>query len=243
MNCQKCNHPIAEDLCAACANPVAVKRIDKHYISHEILHLLHFEKGIFYTIKELLVRPGHSIREFINGDRAKHMKPVAFLIVTSLLFTIFGHLFHIEEFSKGKLQLKNTHITDVQTWVETHFGYANIIMGGFIALFVKLLFRKYKYNLFEITVLLCYVMGQGMFLLTIETLFSGLLNAAAFNIILTIIGFAYPTWAIGQFFDGKKTSSYVKAFLSYILGYALFDIVIALVGLAADLVLGTPGTH
>ena len=35
-----------------------LKRIDRRYISHEIEHVLHLDRGFFYTVKELIVRPG-----------------------------------------------------------------------------------------------------------------------------------------------------------------------------------------
>jgi hypothetical protein len=241
INCKNCYTPLKpnENFCPNCGQPVTVKRIDSHYISHEIFHLLHFEKGLFYTLKQLTTKPGHSIREFIKVDRTKHMKPIAFLILTSLLFTLMAHLFHVDQIynEKEKLMFNESSVADIQHWVQTHYGYANIIMGGFIALFVKLLFRKYQYNFFEISVLLCFVMGQGMFLLTIQTLFVGVLNEGVYKAILSIVSLAYPTWAIGQFFDGKKVMSYVKAFLAYLLGYSLFYIAVILVGLTMDLIL------
>ncbi|MNG21727.1 hypothetical protein D3C84_1061260 [compost metagenome] len=33
-----------------------------------------------------------------------------------------------------------------------------------------------------------------------------------------IVGIAYCSWAIGQFFDKKKPINYLKAFASYMLG-------------------------
>ena len=173
------------------------------------------------------------------------MKPVPFLILTSLLYTLIAHFFHAEErySNKEKLNLGKSSTDDIQHWVQTHYGYANILMGVFIALCVKLLFRKYRYNFFEITVLMCFVMGQGMLLLTVETFFSGLLNTQIYTVILLIIAFAYPTWAIGQFFDRTKAASYVKAFSAYILGYLFFQLAVIIVGLSTDLIIKAIGAH
>jgi predicted acetyltransferase len=35
-----------------------LKRIDGHYIIHEIEHVLHFERGNLYTVRELITKPG-----------------------------------------------------------------------------------------------------------------------------------------------------------------------------------------
>ncbi len=77
--------------CPNFGQPSKLKRIDGHYISYEIQYLLHLEKGFFYTAKKLLTRPVKSIREFIDENMNKHMKPIAFLIPTPLLYTLIGH--------------------------------------------------------------------------------------------------------------------------------------------------------
>jgi hypothetical protein len=237
-NCKNCNHQIAENYCPHCGQPATPKRIDKHYILHEILNLLQFEKGVFFTAKRLLLRPGSSVKEYLNENRNIYTKPIPFLIITSLIYTLVAHFFYADKIYNEKEQLSfgESSVGDILRWVQTNYGYANIIMGVFIALCIKLLFRKYKYNLFEITVLLCFVMGQGMLLLTLEAFFVGLMSKQIFIGILTVISFAYPTWAIGHFFDKSKVSSYIKAFLAYFLGYLLFYIAVILVGLTVDVI-------
>ncbi len=237
-NCKNCDQQINEKFCSNCGQSATLKRIDNHYISHEVLHLLHFEKGFLFTAKELITRPGQSISTFINENRNRHMKPVPFIIITSLLYTVIAHFIRAEEINNGKEQFNvgesGTHILK---WVQAHYGYANIMMGFFIALVVQLFFRKYKYNFYEITVLLCFVMGQGMLLITFVSFFYRVLSYNVYITIFSVIALAYPTWAIGQFFDKGKTASYVKAFFAYIAGYLLFYVAIILIGLAADLII------
>lgn len=80
-----------------------------------------------------------------------------------------------------------------------------------------------------------------MFFLTIETLFIKVLNEQVYKNILLAISIAYPTWAIGQFFDKQKILSYVKAFLAYMLGYVIFYIALVFVGLFADAIMKNIG--
>ncbi len=239
MNCKNCNTEINQSYCPNCGQAAKIKRIDNHYISHEVLHLLHFEKGFFYSAKALITRPGDSIKEFITENRLKHMKPVPFLILTSLLFTLISHLFHADQIYNGKekLMFGESSVGAILKWVQTHYGYANIISGFFYALCVKLFFKKYKFNFFEITILLCFIMGQSMLLLTVETFFVGVLPNQVYTILLTIISLGYPTWVIGQFFDKTKVISYVKAFFAYLLGYLLFYFVMIIVGVTIDLIM------
>ena len=242
-HCKNCNTSINENFCANCGQPAALKRLDSHYITHEIQHLLHFEKGFLFTVKELLIRPGQGIREYIIDNRNRFIKPVPFLIFTSLIYTLINNYFHIESSiihaesnELGNAAMKKSIVSSLMAWVQGHYGYANILMGGLIALLLKIFFKKYNYNIFEITVLLCFVMGEGMLLLAVFSLLAGLTKI---NAIFTITGYAafvYTTWAIAQFYDKKKISSYVKSFFAYVLGTVLFYVLLIIVGLLADYV-------
>lgn len=229
-----------EGVCGQCGQPAKLKRIDAHYVSHEIQHLLHFEKGFLLTVKELLTRPGQSIREHITVNRNRHMKPIPFLIFTSLIYTLISHYFHLHESFEAHgaetAALSKSSISTLFKWVEGHYGYANIMMGGLIALWIKVFFRKYQYNIFEITILLCFVMGEGMLLLSVETLVIGLIHNPALYIFVGFIIWFYAAWAIGQFFETKKTSSYIKAFLAYMLGSFSFYLILFIVGIVYDIV-------
>jgi hypothetical protein len=97
INCVNCNNQITENYCSSCGHPAKLKRIDGHYIIHEIEHVLHFEKGILYTIRELLIRPGENVGHFISENRSRLVKPIIFIIVTSLIYTLIAHFFHIED--------------------------------------------------------------------------------------------------------------------------------------------------
>lgn len=231
--CKNCNHEVTLEYCPACGYPAHLKRIDSHFIRHEILHVLHLEKGIFYSIKELIIRPGKSVRTFIREDRSRLVKPVIFLIVASLAYSIINHFFHIEQGYVSAQGIQGTATNAIFAWVQSHYGYANIIMSVFIALWLKVFFRKYDYNIFEIVILLCFVMGVGMLLYAVFALVEGITNVSVMQI-AGVLGFVYSTWAIGQFYDGRKISSYLKAFAAYVVGLLTITILALLAGALID---------
>ena len=85
MICKNCSTDVTLNYCPSCGAAVQLKRIDSHYIQHEIEHIFHFERGILYTIKELLLRPGLRINEFLKDNRNRLVKPIIFIIVKLLL--------------------------------------------------------------------------------------------------------------------------------------------------------------
>ena len=210
-----------------------IKRIDAHYISHEIQHLFHFEKGFPFTLRELLLRPGKSVREFLFEDRNKYVKPVIFLIVSSIIFTLITHFFHIEYsfFNidkivplKGKIRSK-----EIGEWTNSHLGYTNLIMGIFIGIWIKIFFKKHNYNIFEIVVLLCFVLGTSLIILATFLSVAVLFKIPIIVLIAIFSNFAYIIWAIGQFFGEKKFINYIKSALTYVLGMLTYIITLTII--------------
>jgi len=234
-NCKNCTTAITGKYCSNCGQPAQLKRIDAHYILHEIEHVLHFERGILYTMRELLLQPGKNIRAYLSENRSRLVKPILFIVMSSVIYTLVSHFFHIEDGYINYTEVKESSITVMFGWIQSHYGYANIIMGVFIAGWLKLFFRKYNYNLFEIVILLCFLIGMGMLMLTLGALIEGITKISMMKS-FTVVIIAYTVWAIGQFFDKKKPLSYIKAFFSYMLGLLTFGIAIVFLGIAIDLI-------
>lgn len=236
MNCKNCNNEVNQNYCPKCGQPASLKRIDGHYILHEIEHILHFERGILYTIRELITNPGQNIRNYLSENRTRLVKPIIFIIVTSLIYSLVNHFFHIEDgYVKFDESTKSTTGAIFQ-WVQVHYGYSNIIMGIFIAIWIKIFFRKYDYNFFEILIILCFLMGIAMLIYALFALFQGL-TKIDFMQIAGIVGIGYCSWAIGHFFDKKKPINFLKAFASYMLGMITSVLFAFLLGTLIDLVM------
>ncbi len=198
-------------------SPKKLKRIDIHYVSHEIQHLFHVEKGYLYTVKELFLRPGKTVRTYIFEDRDKLVKPVVFLIFSSVIFTLILHLFHIEFTFFGTIKGRAEGINN---WLNSQFGYTNLILTLFIGLWIKLFFYKRNYNLFEIVVLLCYAMGEGILIFGIFLIPDSIFPNPYLNNVSIFFYLIYSIWAIGQFFGEKKFVNYLLAIVSFLGGWA-----------------------
>lgn len=232
--CIKCKNRVTENYCSNCGNPKELKRIDRNYIFSEIGSVLNFDKGILYTIKELLIRPGVTIRRFILEDRNRIVKPITFIIVSSLIYTFLREFLHFEDDYIYVNNSDSSTSTNIFKWIQNNYGYGNLLMGIFIALWTKILFKKYEYNFYEILILLFFVMGIGMLFLAFFGIIEGLtkLKVLQFGGMAFVI---YATWGIGQFFDRKKWTNYLKALLAYFLGFSTFTIIILIFGKLIDI--------
>lgn len=234
MNCNNCNIAINTKYCPNCGQPAALKKIDGHYIIHEIGHVLHFEGGLLYTIKELMINPGQNVRTYLTKNRNRLVKPIIFIIITSLIYSVLNNFFHIEDEYVNYNFPGETATSSIFKWIQEHYGYANIIMGVFIALWAKLFFRKSPFNIFEILILLCFIMGMAMLIYSVFAIIQGLTNTNLMQI-AGILGILYSAWAIGDFFIGRKVVSYIKALLAYLLGMLTFSLTAIILGVIIDL--------
>lgn len=67
----------------------APERITLRYLLNELLLIANLEKGLGYTVRELLLRPRQAIVEFLRVNRRRMMKPFPMLV---LLVTIAAFL-------------------------------------------------------------------------------------------------------------------------------------------------------
>jgi len=237
--CKNCNEPINGNYCSNCGQPAKLRRIDRHYIISEIGDFLFANKGLIYTIKRVLISPGESVRRFITEDRYRFVKPITFLIITSLIYTILSHFFFIEAkdfYFQQQPKVEVPTATLFVQWMIDYHGYASIIIGFFVAFWVKLFFRKSGYNLFEIFILLCFISGISALFASVVVILQGILHVRIifFSGLISII---YYAWAIGQFFNRKKAVSYIKAFVSCLLAYFIFGISVGIITAFIDLVI------
>ena len=101
MNCRNCGHTVDGKFCSNCGQNSKVGRINLPAVLNEFSEsIFQINKGFFYTLRELCIRPGESLKEFLNGKRKNHFKPIAYLLTLSTLYFLI------------------TQATNQNTWIE-----------------------------------------------------------------------------------------------------------------------------
>lgn len=215
-----------------------LKRINSAYIWHEFQHIFHFEKGFLYTIKGLLLRPGKTVREFINEDRTKAVKPVIFILVISTVVTLIlkstgdkMYFWSTDRFNDRKIA------ENILEWFNLNIGYTFILVGIHITFWAKVFFRKHPYNFWELLITFCYYIGQTLLIFLILTLGLKYTNLYFKNELSKYIGVAYLFWATGQFFGETRLLNYVKSTCAVILGGLSFTLITEVLVQLVDLLI------
>ncbi|WPO78112.1 DUF3667 domain-containing protein [Flavobacterium sp. KACC 22761] len=208
--------------CSNCGQPAATHKINIHFLWHDIQHgLLHFDKGITYSLKQLFTRPGHTVREFIEGKRVRHFKPLSLVVVLATLYGVLYHYFHINTFpDPGD---KTLDYNEFNEWVAIHFSWVTIATIPIYTIGTYIVFRKQGYNFVKFFVLNTFKASQRLFvqILTFPILLylNGTPEIRKFSSVTYFIGLVLIFWTNIQFFN--KMSKW-KAFYLSILSHLIF---------------------
>jgi Protein of unknown function (DUF3667) len=230
-HCLNCNQTIDRNFCQNCGQKASTHRFSlKHFILNAFVNgVFNLDKGFFYTIKELFVRPGHSIRDYIEGKRVKHFNYLTFIILIITTGHIVGNISEIN-------LIDSTHYFTTDKSILQQFDkitkeYPKIfsmVKIPFLALFTFLFFRKSKNNFTEFLILNIYkVCGEMLIAITftlLAILFKNKIPLNYFYSVVTILTFGYSVWYYFQYFS---TFGYSK--ISLLLRSVLTTIILFLV--------------
>jgi|GEM_PF-833008 len=237
-HCENCGEIAKGNYCSSCGFTYELERIDSKYAAKEVLNLIGFEKGFIFTCRGLLLKPGKTIQEYLFTNRQRITKPVTFIILASVIYTLISHYLSTDTMYSEflKKMYGDSAIYDISIWIQNNYGYANLLMIFPITLWTMIFFRKYSYNFYETFVVICFVMGMGMLLFSVELLLNKVsVNTLILNeTVVFLVVMIYIGWAIGQFY-GKSKKNYFKAFLAYIFGMFTFQIIAFGIGISYDL--------
>lgn len=232
--CKNCHHVLEGNFCSNCGQPASTDKIGIHFLWHDIQHaFFHFDAGLYYTIRQLFTRPGHSIREYIHGKRIQHFKPVSLVIILASLYGFLFHYFHINTFVYN--ETSNNELNDtINEWLSTHyalFTFASIpiyTIGTFIA------FRKMRYNYAEYFLLNSFKAAQRLILrlITFPVLyyFNQQPGMRTLLLIYYICDLLLTYWTNMQFFNQlPKLKTLLLTLLSQLIFLSIFVLILLVI--------------
>jgi hypothetical protein len=162
-SCFNCKSLVNENYCGSCGQK-KYSRIDKKYILSELENTIsQTNKGFLYSIKNIIINPGKTAREFIDGSRVNHYKPVllAFLlsgISAFISFNIIG-LIEIMKAYYSKMHLSSQLMSDYMSFTTSYNSLIMLFTVPFLAIITKIAFRKWGQNYYEHIVMNAYILS------------------------------------------------------------------------------------
>ncbi len=216
-----------------------IRRITFKSLLNDIANTFNFEKGILYTLKELILHPGSSIKAYLTTGRFNYMNPLKLLILTTALavfFTSFLNVFETESenvmsksFFSGLEKGYNSAGTGKKEVLEklTNFDYKQLFYENLnillfmalpiTALFSYLLLSKKKYNYAENLALNAFIISVQnlvyvLFVIEMEIVFSNIWVG-----LFVLLSYGYLIYVYIDFFKLETLGGIIKMFLAIFL--------------------------
>lgn len=217
--CKNCENSFEGKYCPNCSQKADTHRFTLKHFAHEFFHAFtHADKGIFFLMKELFIRPGTVAREFNAGKRKKYFNPITYLLLVMALQIFLTqktgiNTAYLEEIQRqAQVEMidaddeyeKNVELMKaVEQQILEHSKIINFLFLPILAFLTWLLFRRAGSNYAEVLVLDVLYMAQILLLYIILCLIPFLIypQSVLFSMnIYTVVCLIYMVIALKQFF-------------------------------------------
>lgn len=231
--CKNCGHQFTGNFCNHCGQNAKTSRIDAAFLWEDVQHgILHYDKGILYTVKQLFLKPGYVIKDYIEGKRVHHFRPISLMIVLATLYVLIYHLTNIDLIDQDPEGSKV-----IFDKILEHYYWFVFLTIPLFAWSTAFFFRNNGYNFWEFFIFEAFKASQRLIVHILFLPIILIINDAAVTHyiikILVFIDFALVVWTNLQFFNHlpKQKILYLSFFsyLAYLFLTSVFLIVVIMI--------------
>ena len=230
--CKNCNQKLNGKFCSHCGQ----KRNTGRIVLTESLkgiweQFFDINTPVFHTIYGLLVKPGKTIHEYINGKRTAIYHPFKLFLLIFAFYYFIKILFDfnpIDTFNAAignqPLPSKMNMMREAGTFLSNHINHFLLFCVFFMSLSAKLFNWRSKIFFGEYITAALYIISIYLLLSTFSIAL--VVINPKFFLINYLIVFTYPVYVFYQLHDGKssKTSRILGGFLMNIFAWVLYVI-------------------
>ena len=199
--------------------------------------VIHTNKGFFYSLKNIIKAPGKTARDFIDGNRVNHYKPLLMAFVLSgisafISFKIIDMNSVMERYFAAHTEQKIavSWMNDLTSVMSSYSSALMLLLIPIVSIVTVLVFRKWGQNYYEHIIMNTYI--QILYTIISIVLLSPImyfLKDSPDTFMLVVIGstfIIYPiimTWFYKQFYSQKSISDVIiKVLLLMAVGIILY---------------------
>ncbi len=231
MLCKNCGTEFEGNFCPNCGQKSNSGRIVLRDSLKEIAeHWFGLDNPFFRTMRDLTIRPGRMLKEYIGGKRKSYTQPFRYFIFILATYLIFRQLVGfdpIEAFSEmlGAREMPdpNAPSTKGSNYFSKHLNTFMIIFAFTLSGFAKLFnLRKQMYFIEYLTVSF-FVIGHYI-VFSIIIILLAKLNPILYLLNYLIV-FLYPTIVFTQIQEGRLVVRIIKSVFISLLGWFMYAII------------------
>lgn len=224
------------------------KRFSIKTIFSELLDVILVNKGLFYTIKQLTIAPGVTLRGYLGTDRDNITGAAKFFILSLGLFYFiyfqFTHTSYVDEYIDSQsvdgvdefgMYFQVYFIDQISIW--------SVLSVFFLAWMSKIFFKAHQLFYTEHFIVHLYINAQiGVYKLLLLPLVY-VLGYGVFNIIEVGIALLYYGYVFHHFFREKAFPTLWKTIIVFVFGFVLWFIVMLFFWFLFGIYLGLSGAN
>jgi hypothetical protein len=224
MECKNCNTIFEGNYCNICGQKAGEKRFMLSNLPGEFLHgFYHVHSGLLFTIRELFIRPGETLRGYIYGKRVKYFNPFTYLLLISL---VGGFLY---KWSGMPEHFNDIFLAsgDAIRFTSKYFSYRMLLTIPFYAIMCSIIYRSFKYNIAEHLIINTFLISQSMVVMVVWMLILILVKPGSmvFEIMYISAFSSFILYQVVVFFrlfnTGKTFLRWIKAAATVLVGLGL----------------------
>ncbi len=213
-------------------------RISWQSIAEYLLEQFNLERGLGYTIKQMLLRPKKAVQEYLFEDRHRMVKPLGFMLLvvaiaafmSSFLLDFESTIAEMVSRDAGLKKLPEEIQKLLIRFFELSQQYFNLFLMAnipTITLSTFLIFKEKGLNFPEHLVINVYIFSIQTLL--IMPFIPFLLDSPLLGFIILVINLGYFYYALTKIFELQWGEGVLKTVLVYFLGQAFQSVLIGLI--------------
>jgi len=209
--------------CPECGQRMNIHRVTFGETFQDLVNaLFSINAPLLITIKDLVIKPGVLLRNYLNGQRRRYYKPVSFFILTTVLYLIVRSLIGFDPFRNSMITVQEqpldaTRLTDARNFMLLNINNFLFIFVFTLAIFSKLFFYR-RYSLAEFLAISFYLLGVYTLLVTCNMFVVQYFGDQLQPMGIFVMSL-YFVFAMCSLFQSSYFLVAVKAFLLFILAF------------------------
>jgi len=207
LNCLNCNTEVNSNFCPNCGQKASTERITfKSFSKHLASDLIDTDKGILFNLKNLTLRPGKSVNDYISGKRKHIFNPISYALLAITVYLIlsdyFGYNIKLtqDKFDQPFNQLAYDLGIKTGAFINRYIKFFFLLHIVYLSLVERFFFPKK--NIYELMTMNAFIVGHAVII--------GILFYPIFRIPLIVDPFVYSSILVLSYFVFKKNYSKIK---------------------------------
>ena len=232
--CKNCEVAVAGNFCPNCGQKADTTTISIPNLLRDLPQaVFHINRGFLYNIRQLFVRPGQSILDYLAGKRKPFFHPASYLVIALIFNYLVVRITDLHFYDLKELYdmdpIKAKAITDydaLQWWFLEHTYLYILIAIPASTLFLFAIFKplRHTYNFAETAVIVLFTIAQGVLIQSIIYLCLGWTGSGAFNrtieMINVVILVLYASTVLFQLLNQIRSSA-LRVVMGLVSGFGL----------------------